>query len=132
MADNDDIPCPVCKGSEVVTFDEAPNLDAGTPKITGRCPMCWGMGKLPPLEAYISETDIKLALHYWSCKCPGLERGDIRPRNQDYCVICGAGQDEQPSAPVYLVLLWLVDFGVEPPDIKWVEQALVDEPAEQV
>lgn len=127
----DPIPCPICKGSGGVSVEGAPDPAAGASKTTGRCSLCWGIGKLPPLEAYATETDTKLALHYWSCNCPGLERGDIRPGNQDYCVICGAEQDEQPSAPVYLVLLWLVDLGAETPDILWVEQAPVEAPAEQ-
>ena len=130
------IPCPVCKTSGGVPVPSNGFVKEGSSvRTTGRCPLCWGVGHIPPLEAFKEKVGAyhnQLALHYWECNCFNTreEFGDIsniHPDTHEYCLYCRTAQDDGNAAVALLVQAWLADLGAEL-DIVWVEQ----EPEEDV
>lgn len=69
---------------------------------TGTCPLCRGMGTLPPLQV-IREDDKLLALHYWECSCTitrfGMSFMFVHPTNHEYCEKCGLMAENASLAP---------------------------------
>ena len=85
--------CPLCFKS-----GSCPGIQPG---ISTRCPLCWGVGTLPPLHV-IREDDKDLALHYWECKCHKMMDDQIyqrvHPSNHDVCPTCDMTSDQAQLA----------------------------------
>jgi len=75
--------CPICLKSGSV-----PRREPGT---STRCPLCWGVGTIPPLHV-IREDEKDLALYYWECSCCRMIDGQmyqrVHPDNHDVCSTC--------------------------------------------
>ena len=74
-------------------------------KVSGEtrtCPLCRGMGALPPLQV-IREDDKLLALHYWECSCTitrfGMNFIFVHPTNHEHCEKCGLKAEDASLAP---------------------------------
>lgn len=127
------IPCPVCKTSGGVPVPSDGFVKAGSNiPTTGRCPLCWGVGHIPLLEAYKEKADdgqyhTDLALHYWECNCSndlgtGGNISNYHPDTHEFCMSCHTTQDDGMSAVALLVQTWLAELGAVV-EIEWVEQA---------
>lgn len=85
--------CPRCKSKGSVLYQAATT----EPACATRCPLCWGLGRIPVLEVLLEDRNA-LALHYWLCNCAD-KRHRIHPSNHDVCPICDLTDERADLAP---------------------------------
>lgn len=101
--------CPRCKKTGKVKAKGS----AGT--IT--CPLCKGLGEIPPLHAIV-ENETSLALYYWECTCEikrdGMTLCYVHPSNHEVCEKCGAKAKDAPRSPAgYAQAFYSILYGLE-------------------
>jgi hypothetical protein len=83
--------CPRCKRTGKVK--------AKGSGATITCPLCMGLGEIPPLHAIV-ENETSLALYYWECSCEikkfGMTLRYVHPANHEVCEKCGAIAKDAP------------------------------------
>ena len=85
------------------------------------CPLCKGLGELPPLLAIV-ENETSLALYYWECTCE-ITRFDmhlsyVHPSNHEVCEKCGTQAKDAPLSPAgyaqaFYSILYNLDMDIE-------------------
>jgi len=90
------------------------------------CPLCMGLGELPPLKAIV-ENETSLALFYWECSCEikkyGMTLRYVHPTNHEVCEKCGAIAKDAPLSPAgyaqaFYAILYDLDMDIEYPSDK--------------
>jgi hypothetical protein len=109
--------CPRCQ--------KAGKVKAKGSAATITCPLCKGLGEIPPLHAVV-ESETSLALYYWECACD-IKKYDmtlsyVHPSNHEVCEKCGAEAKNAPRSPAgyaqaFYSILYDLDMDIEyPPD----------------
>ena len=105
--------CPRCK--------KTGKVKAKGPGETVTCPLCKGLGEIPPLLAVV-KNETSLALDYWECKCEikkyGMTLLYVHPSNHEDCEKCGAKAKESPLSPAgyaqaFYAVLYDLDMDIE-------------------
>jgi hypothetical protein len=110
--------CPRCKKTGKV---KAKGSAATIP-----CPLCKGLGEIPPLHAVV-ENETSLALYYWECACEitkyDMTLSYVHPSNHEVCEKCGAKAKDAPRSPAgyaqaFYSILYDLDMDIEYPSDK--------------
>ena len=110
--------CPRCK--------KTGKVKAKGSGATITCPLCKGLGEIPPLHAVV-ENETSLALYYWECKCEikkyGMTLRYVHPSNHEVCEKCGAKAKDAPLSPAgyaqaFYSILYDLDMEIEYPSDK--------------
>lgn len=110
--------CPRCKKTGKVKAKSA--------GATITCPLCKGLGEIPPLHASV-EKETTLALYYWECTCEinkyGMNLLYVHPSNHEECEKCGTKAKDAPRslagyAQAFYSILYDLDMNIEYPSDK--------------
>ena len=105
--------CPRCK--------KTGKVKAKGSEETIICPLCKGLGELPPMHAIV-QNETSLALHYWECGCEikkdGMTLRYVHPSNHEVCEKCGARAKGAPLSPAgyaqaFYSILYDLDMDIE-------------------
>ena len=105
--------CPRCK--------KTGKVKAKGNKEQMTCPLCKGLGEIPPLHAIV-ENETSLALYYWECSCEikkfNMTLRYVHPSNHEACEKCGAKAEDSPLSPAgyaqaFYSILYDLDMDIE-------------------